>query len=71
MKKTGVCPKCAGTDILRIPGNIGLYGVGNNIQCGLFSRYVLVDRYVCCKCGFSEEWIDEKDIERLEQKYRK
>ena len=55
-----------------IPGNSGAYGVGNNIQVGwsTFSA-VLVDRYVCCGCGFSEEWIDEKDIAKLKNKFGK
>ena len=72
MKKSNVCPKCGSNDILMIPGSSGAYGVGNNIQVGwsTFSA-VLVDRYVCCGCGFSEEWIDEKDIEKLKEKFGK
>ena len=30
---------------------------------------VLVHRYVCCACGYSEEWIDKEDIPRLKEKY--
>ena len=30
---------------------------------------VLVHRYVCCKCGYSEEWIDRKDIQTLKDKF--
>ena len=30
---------------------------------------VLVHRYVCCACGYSEEWIDKEDIRRLKEKY--
>ena len=26
---------------------------------------VKVNRYICCNCGFSEEWIDEEDIETI------
>lgn len=71
MKKTCVCQKCNSTEILRIEGSSGAYGAGNNIQVGLtnFSA-VLVHRYVCCNCGYSEEWIDREDIKRLEKKYR-
>ena len=32
MKNTNCCPKCNGTDIIRIEGKAGAYGVGNNIQ---------------------------------------
>lgn len=63
MKKTGVCPKCGGGDIARIDGHVGAYGTGNNVMTGktIFSA-VNVNRYICLDCGFSEEWIDEKDL---------
>ncbi len=71
MKKTDQCPKCGGTDILCIPGTAEAYGTGNNIRVGMtiFSA-VLVHRYVCTACGYSEEWIDEADMEKLKKKYR-
>ncbi len=71
MKYTHICPKCGGSDILRVPGKSDGYGVGNNIQVGLtiFSA-VLVHRYVCCACGYSEEWIDKEDLARLKKKYQ-
>lgn len=72
MKNTNTCPKCRGTDIVRVEGSAGAYGSGNNIQVGwsIFSA-VLVHRYVCCDCGFSEEWIDKDDILKLKQKFKK
>ena len=72
MKNSRRCPKCNGTDILLVPGKAGPYESGNNIMTGMtiFSA-VMVDRYVCCKCGYSEEWIRREDIERLKAKYQK
>lgn len=72
MKQSGICPKCAGMDILLIPGHAGAYGSGNNIPVGwsIFST-VKVNRYLCCRCGYSEEWIDKSDIPALVAKYRK
>ena len=66
MKRTRLCPKCNSSDLLRIEGNVGAYGAGNNIMTGatVFSA-VKVHRYVCCSCGFTEEWIDTADIEKL------
>lgn len=66
MKNTRICPKCDSTDIVRIDGYAGAYGSGNNIMTGMtiFSA-VNVNRYICCKCGFSEEWIDREDIEKI------
>ena len=70
MKVRKVCPKCNGTDILRIEGKAGAYGVGNNIMTGMtvFSA-VLVHRYVCCRCGYNEEWIDKQDIQKLKDRF--
>lgn len=71
MKNTKMCPKCNSREILRIPGKAGAYGSGNNITVGstIFSA-VKITRYLCCECGYSEEWIDNKDdIEKLRAKY--
>ena len=68
MKNTGICPKCNHPNILRIEGYLGAYGSGNNIPSGMFSA-VKVHRYLCCSCGFSEEWIDQQDIPALQKKY--
>ena len=71
MKNLKVCPKSHGTDILPITGNSGAYGFRNNIPAGwsIFSA-VLVHRYVCCSCGYSEEWIDVENIPKLKEKYQ-
>ena len=66
MKNIRICPKCQSSDIVRIDGNVSSYGAGNNIMIGstIFSA-IKVNRYICCKCGFSEEWIDREDIEKV------
>lgn len=70
MKTTKICPKCQSTDVIRVEGSAQAYGVGNNIPVGatLFS-YVKVPRYVCCNCGYTEEWIDIADIPKLKKKF--
>lgn len=30
---------------------------------------VPVHRYVCCSCGFSEEWIDQNDLQKLRERF--
>ena len=55
------------------PGYVGSGGAGTNITVGwtIFSN-VRVWRYVCCRCGFVEHWVDgSADIARVEKKYRK
>jgi len=69
MRNTHSCPKCANTDVVRIPGNVGAYGSGNNITVSAFSS-VLVTRYLRASCGFSEEWVDDNTgLEKLRAKY--
>ena len=71
MKNTKLCPKCRSNDIVRIDGNTGAYGSGNNIPLGatIFSA-VKVHRYICCRCGFTEEWIDREDIEKIKNSHK-
>ena len=52
---------------------LGAYGVGNNIPVG-WSNFsaVLVTRYLCASCGFSEEWVDDKaGLGKLAAKYNR
>ncbi len=66
MKDSKICPKCQSADIVRIDGYAGAYGTGNNIMVGksIFSA-VNVNRYICCSCGYTEEWIDQCDIDKI------
>ncbi len=66
MKNSKICPKCKSVDIVRIDGYTAAYGAGNNVMVGksIFSA-VNVNRYVCCACGFTEEWIDQEDLEKI------
>ena len=42
MKETKTCPKCDSQDIVRVPGRVGAYAVGNNIVVADgFSRRIL------------------------------
>ena len=71
MKQTNICPKCSSHEIVRIPGQAGGYGTGNNIPMGMtiFSA-IKVTRYVCGHCGYSEEWIyNPDDLEKIKGKF--
>ena len=65
------CPKCESKKIMRIPGNVGMYGSGNNIPAGMtIASCIKVTRYLCADCGFSEEWItNTEDLRKLKKKY--
>ena len=43
--------------------------VGNLVAAGLLS-HVVVSRFVCCGCGYSEEWIESADdLQKLRGQY--
>ena len=67
MKKAGVCPKCGGLDIARVPG--GVRSTMDNSQNFVIRGFqsAPVDRYICCACGFSEEWLREEDLEKVKK----
>ena len=70
MKNTNKCPKCGSSDIIKVPGHVGAYGSGNNIMVGMtIKSAVPVDRYLCANCGYSEEWVDIDNIEKIEKKF--
>ena len=70
MKNTGTCPKCGSKEILTIPGGDGSLHHDNVIRVGLtIISTAEIYRYVCCDCGYSEEWVDPRDIPKLKKKY--
>ena len=71
MRYTKRCPKCGSTDLFMVRGYTGGYGTGNNIMVGatIFSA-VPVHRYVCGCCGYTEEWLDREDIEKVRNSWR-
>lgn len=72
MRDSRTCPKCGYTQILRIEGTVGAHGRGNNITAGMtiFSSAKL-PRYICCRCGYLEEWVDTKDLPQIIEFYKK
>ena len=71
MKNTNKCPKCGSSDIIKIPGYAGAYGSGNNIMVGMtIKSAVPVDRYLCADCGYSEEWVDIDNIDKIKKKFK-
>jgi len=61
MKNSRRCPKCGGSDIVRIPDRRGRYASGNNIYTSNFENFgkIPVIRYVCCVCGYVENWVED------------
>ena len=72
MKDTGTCPKCGSGEIVRVPDKAHRY-LANSICITRLAwvRRVPVDRYVCCGCGYVEDWVaDKSGIREIRQAYR-
>ena len=72
MKNSGRCPKCESKDCVRLEADNPQKEHANYIPQGqtVYSG-IPVTRYVCCACGYSEEWIDKpEDLKKLKVKAR-
>ncbi|MBR4887800.1 MAG: hypothetical protein IKU17_01510 [Clostridia bacterium] len=71
MKNTNTCPKCSGTSIAHFKGLSGHWGTGNMLCVGTtVLQSVPIDQYVCCDCGYVEQWIDKKHLEKVKNSKR-
>lgn len=72
MKNTALCPKCGSRNVVRVPDDAHRY-LSNSIA---ITKVVWVDRvpvarYVCCDCGYVEDWVESaKDRDTLARTYR-
>lgn len=72
MKNTNKCPKCGSGNIVRIPDNPNRHASGNNIYVTTMTLIgkIPVIRYVCCDCGYVENWVEEKEeLERIKNTF--
>lgn len=61
--KHGFCPRCGGTDVrsgAHIPGKEGLRG-SNRLPLS-HTRHVPIDNYVCPQCGYTESYIQDRNV---------
>lgn len=60
MKNTKYCSKCGSQKIVRVPDNPNRHASGNNIYTSTFTlmKKIPVIRYVCCTCGYVENWVE-------------
>ena len=73
MKNTKSCPKCGSADIVRIPDNPNRHASGNNIYTSTYTLFgkIPVIRYVCCSCGYAENWVEnEEELEEIRKTFR-
>lgn len=70
MKHSNICPKCGSKEVICISESAMGDDTGNNIYCGFFT-VARVNRYICCDCGFTEEWVNKNDIHKIREFYKK
>jgi hypothetical protein len=70
MKSRGQCIKCNSDEVVVVPGRAGNVYDQNCIGTGFFSS-VEISRYLCCNCGYSEEWVEDKSaLEKIKKKFK-
>jgi len=67
MKRTGICPKCGSRDLVRVPDDAHRYLANSICITKLVTvERVPVGRYVCCDCGYVENWVEtRRDLDRI------
>lgn len=72
MKNTNRCPKCGSGDIVRVPDNPNRCASGNNIYTSNITliKKIPVIRYVCCGCGYAENWVEtQRELEQIKRAF--
>ena len=72
MKNTKRCPKCGSQAIVRVPDDAHRYLANSICITNLaFVKRIPVARYVCCECGYVENWVENgRDREELHHTFR-
>ena len=62
MKNSRCCPKCRSRNIVRVPNDAHRY-LSNSIYITklVTVERVAVVRYVCCDCGYIEDWVENSN----------
>ena len=72
MKNGNVCPKCGSRHIVRVPDDPRRHASGNNIyttQATLLGKIPVI-RYVCCGCGYTENWVENRlDLKTIQKTF--
>ena len=71
MKNTKRCPKCGSQVIVRVPDNAHRYLANSICMTSLaFVKRIPVARYVCCDCGYVENWVENgREREKLRHSF--
>lgn len=73
MKNTRQCPKCGSADIVVESKQTSKMSYNNYVTVKEnWAKFIMMSRYICLTCGYTEEWIDKpEDLEKIEKKLKK
>lgn len=72
MKNAHICPKCGSRSIVRVPDDPRRHASGNNIctTTATLLGKIPVIRYVCCGCGYVENWVEtQRELDKIKQTF--
>ena len=69
MQNGHVCPKCGSRHIVRVPDDPRRHASGNNTRATLLGKIPVI-RYVCCGCGYTENWVENRlDLKTIQKTF--
>lgn len=67
--KDKLCPKCAEVHMINVTTRTE--GQTEFLQTAPFYEKIIIDRYVCFSCGFTEEWLSPSNLERAKKTFKR
>ena len=73
--KSGICPKCKSKNVVEVIER-GVYPDGSYYtkvikSGGFIPKLAVPDRYICCDCGYTEEFFRQEDLREIKEKYER
>lgn len=66
MKTSGTCPKCKSIEVVNVDNRMDR---SNHIHTGVLST-IEVQKYICCDCGYVEDWVENiYDLKEIKRKF--
>ena len=69
MKNSKQCPKCGSSRVYRVNDPTAPHRNEKQgwVHFGKLTDHGRIDRWVCCACGYSEEWVEQRMLDDVEK----
>ena len=69
MKNSKQCPKCGSSRVYRVNDPTAPHRSEKQgwVHFGKLTDHGRIDRWVCCACGYSEEWVEQRVLDDVEK----